>query len=411
MHSSSRPYFGWYVVLTCFVMAVFAWGFGFYGHAVFLAELRKQHGWSTSVISGATTAYYLFGAVLSAWFGEALERLGPRLLVSLGVLAMSASSAWVPFVTAPWELYVAYLVMAFGWASLSLVAITTILARWFVRRRGLAISLALNGASTGGIVIGPLLIWLIERHGFGPAMLGTVAAMLVLSLPLVVFAMHRDPQAIGLQPDGDGPAPAGPAPASAGEWTRARAMRSWNFWIVATPFALGISAQVGFIMHQVAFLGPVLGPDGVALAVFMASIAAVVGRVGLGFFIDRLDQRLCAAISFSTQALSLLAMMASSEPLALYGACILFGLSVGNVITYTSLIVQREFTATAFPMIVGFSTAMNQIAYALAPGLLGAIRDLAGGYWAVLLACVVMQLAATVVVLQRPRREAAPAQG
>ena len=121
MASSSRPYFGWYVVLTCFVMAVLAWGFGFYGHAVFLAELRKQHGWSTSLISGATTAYYLFGAVLSAWFGEALERVGPRLLVTLGVLAMCASSAWVPFVTAPWHLYVAYLVMAIPFEERSLI--------------------------------------------------------------------------------------------------------------------------------------------------------------------------------------------------------------------------------------------------------------------------------------------------
>ena len=54
------------------------------------------------------------------------------------------------------------------------------------------------------------------------------------------------------------------------------------------------------------------------------------------------------------------------------------GLSVGNVITYTPLIVQHEFAPAAFPMIVGFSVALNQIAYALAPGILGAIRDLAG---------------------------------
>ena len=82
-----------------------------------------------------------------------MARTGARGLVLGGTAALAASTAVLPFVTAPWQLYAAYLVMAFGWAGLTSAAISTILARWFDRRRGLAISLALNGASSGGIVI------------------------------------------------------------------------------------------------------------------------------------------------------------------------------------------------------------------------------------------------------------------
>src|SRR5260370_69832 len=55
---------GWRVVWTAFVVAVFGFGIGFYGPAVYLPALHQARGWSISTISMAITAHYLGGALL-----------------------------------------------------------------------------------------------------------------------------------------------------------------------------------------------------------------------------------------------------------------------------------------------------------------------------------------------------------
>ena len=50
---SSLRYPGWRVVVACFLVALFCWGFALYGHGVYLTELHRLHGWPTSLISAA----------------------------------------------------------------------------------------------------------------------------------------------------------------------------------------------------------------------------------------------------------------------------------------------------------------------------------------------------------------------
>lgn len=409
MGGSSRPFFGWYVVFACFWIAVFGWGFGFYGHAVYLAELQQLHGWPAGLIGGATTAYYLVGAALLAAFSAAADRLGMRPVLLAGLAAMAASVASLPFVTAIWQLYAAYLLMAVGWATMSITAITTILAPWFLRRRGLAIALALTGASFGGILVVPALVHLEGRYGFRAAMLAMAAAMLLLLVPMVLLLIRERPQAMGLLPDGD--VAAGPAREggdAARRVSRAALLRDRGFWSVAAPFALALMAQVGFIVHQIAVLEPAIGRERAGLAVALTTFAAVAGRIGLGFVVDRLDQRTTSAASLASQAAALLVIARADDAAVLYLACILFGLSVGNLITLPALIVQREFDAAAFGAVIGLVTGIGQVTYAFGPGLLGVVRDLAGGYGAALALCILLQIAAAVGLLAG-RRTAVPA--
>src|SRR5665647_2536151 len=75
---TSARYDGWRIVAVCFGVATFGWGLGFYGQSVYLAELHRLHGWPASLISSGTTFFYLFGAVLVAFVGEAMRAVGPR---------------------------------------------------------------------------------------------------------------------------------------------------------------------------------------------------------------------------------------------------------------------------------------------------------------------------------------------
>jgi predicted MFS family arabinose efflux permease len=402
---SSARYYGWRVVGACFALALLSWGFGFYGHGFYLAELSRLHDWPASLIAGASTASYLFSALLVIFINDALLRFGIAACVLIGAAAFAGSVAALPFITEPLQLIAAYLVMSFGWATMSLGAINNILGLWFQERRGLAISLALNGASFSGVLIVPSLVLIAEAAGFTAAMLTGAAFVLALAVPLALTVLRVPPPTM---PSGNAGIATVPA-ASPSAWTRASALRSFAFWSVSAPFAIAITSQCGFLVHQIAFLEPAIGRAAAGVAVAVTTAMAIVGRLMLGTMADRLDQRVASAVSLASQAAALAVMMHTRDETVLLAACAVYGFSVGNLITFPALIVQREFEAAAFGLIISLSTGIGQFTYAFGPGLLGLVRDVTGGYAAALGLCIALNLAAAAMVLKRPRRVPSPA--
>src|SRR5215469_4978296 len=394
----------WCAVAACFIIAVFAWGFGFYGQSVYLSELHRLRGWSSFLIGSATTTFYLSGALLVTRVHLAIDRFGPRtvliggsILLGLGAFLLCGSSAL-------WQLYGAALVIACGWVCTTMAAISTVLAFWFDRQRGLAISLALNGASAGGFLVTPVLAALCQRHGLAAAVAETALASAALLVPLVMLGMDR------YSPRRSAPAAPEMRKDSRPAYERSsEALRDWHLWSVALPFALVLVAQVGFLVQLVALLRPQLGASGAASAVAAAAIAAMLGRIGLSFIVDRLDQRRVSALSFASQALGLAAIVGfPARPELLYAGCCLFGLSVGNVITLPSLIIQREFAARSFGLVVGLSAGIGQVTFAFGPALLGFIRDLAGDYALALILCMALELVAAAIIISYRSASAKP---
>jgi MFS family permease len=394
---TSPRYDGWRIVAACFLVATFGWGLGFYGQSVYLAELHRLHGWPASLISSATTFFYLLGAVLVAFVSEAVRGFGPRNCLLGGVIAMAAAAVLMGQVAAPWQLYLADALLAFGWAGTSLGIITTTLGLWFDRKRGMAISLALNGASFGGIVGVPLLVAAIGRFGFTGAMIAAAIALLVTMIPVILIFVGRPPQRRDIA--------AGSADAELPSSSRIRtqALHDIAFLTVSIAFALVLFAQVGFIVHLIAFLDPLIGRGPAATAVALLTAMAVVGRVLFSTVIDRLNQRLASAISFLSQAVALAIVINSRNEMLLIAACALFGFSVGNLITLPSLIVQREFDPRAFGVLVSLITAINQVTYAFGPGVIGLLRDWSGSYALPFYGCIGLELAAAVLIMVRGR--------
>jgi MFS family permease len=409
VEESSLRYDGWRVTAVCFVVAMFCWGFGLYSHGIYLSELQHRFGWSAALISSATTAYYLLTASLVVFVSDAIARFGPRRIFLTGTCCLGSAVALLAFIAAPWQLYLVYLVMAVGSAAMHVAAITNVLSLWFDRQRGLAISLALNGASSGGIFVAPTLVIAIAVAGFEAAMVGAATVMAAILIPAIAIGIDRPPirpRATGVFLP-HGASRSGAASASApSHWTRAEALRSLAFWSVAGPFALALMAQVGFLVHQIAFLEPTIGRSRAGLTVGVLTVMAIIGRLAVGAATLRLDLRGVTALSLVSQAGALLAMTQTTNAAALFIACAIFGLSAGNLVSLPALIIQREFEATSFGMVVGLSTAIGQFTYAFGPGLLGAVRDATGGYTAAFALCMMLQItAAGTIRMSRPQRK------
>lgn len=403
-------FYGWKIVAVAFLIASFAWGLGFYSLGIYLVALHEIHGWSIGFISTAITVFYFTGAAFTVFTGDLVERFGPRRTVIFGACAMAAGVFVLTLIDRPWQIFPAFGLMAAGWATTSGAAINTILAPWFERRRGLAINLALNGSSVGGIVFVPVWTVLIAGLGFAVAAPVVLVVSLLVLLPPVVIYLHRRPADLGLSPDGRSAAAPDPPSAGAGiappaaPVRRAELLRSGRFWTISVPFALALFAQVSFLVHQIAYLTPTLGPEGAALAVVLTTATAILGRLLSGALIDRANRRLAASLNFLFQALALAVMVRWPSVAVLYIGCAVFGLGIGNLITLPGLIVQREFPRRHFARVVSLVTAINQFVFSFGPGVIGWLRDATGAYTGPFALCVAFYLIAAAVVLTGVRR-------
>ena len=388
-------YAGWRAVLACFLMALFLFGFALYGQGIYLVELQRLNGWSPELISGASTLSFLISNILATFTSEFVERLGAKRLVLLGIAALATSMAMLASATTVWQLYAAFILMSLGWIGMGTVVIATVVSLWFVRRRGLAISLAYTGASFGGVVATPLLVLLVDRTGFAAAMLIAAAVTVTVLVP-VALAWIGPRSRTGAGKTGEPSPPQ--SPAATAEISRVKLMRSLAFWTTSLPFALALVAQIGFIVHQIALLEPKVGRSNAGLAVSVMTFMSIAGRFGLGMVVDRFDPRLAAALSIVSQAAALLVVRQTDTVPIILAACAVFGFSVGNLITLPPLIIHREFSAASFVVVMGLSTAISGTIGALGPGLIGVVRGWSSDYDAALLVCIVLELVAAAIV-------------
>src|SRR5215471_11523697 len=394
-------YPGWRVVTACFAMTSFGFGFGFYGHSVYLAALTIRDGTDTprlavSTVSTAVTISYLAAAAIMVFISDLLARIGPRLFAAIGAVMMGVSLLLIAHIRSAFDLFVAYLAMAPAFAMLTNAAVANILGLWFTQKRGLALSIALTGGGVGGLTIVPMLVWLSSKLSFATA-LDVIAALTIPALLLVIALCIRAPTAEEAKAAGPGSGQR----TKAQTLTRRQALASAHYWTIAAPLMLAIMVQVGFVVHQVSFLFPILGREGAGLAVFLTALMAATSRVVGGFFIDRLDQRKVGALLLAAQASALFAMLKIAAPHVAYLASAVFGFAVGVMITLPALIIQRECPPAAFGMLSGLTLAIIQIGNSFGPSLLGWLRDATGNYAVPIVVCMAIEIVAIVIILIR----------
>jgi len=400
----ARYFYGWNVVGATFVMALFSFGLGFYGVTVYVATLQRLHGWSAAAVSAPVTVYYVAGALLTMVIGGVYGRFGPRAVVIAGSVAMAIGLIMLGVVSRPWQLYPAFLIMALGWGSMSGAAINIILAPWWERRRGLAVSLAFNGATLGGVIVAPFLIPLVAALGFPRALVTAAVTSFALVIAAALIAMARGPHVLGLDPDGDAAAATRATPtAAAARGSRGDALATWRFWSVSAPFALGLAAQVGVLTHLVGVVAPSVGPTGAARAIGVTTATALIGRLLTGFVVDRLDRRCVASATLGVQMLGLALLATAPSASTIYAGCVLFGAGVGNMTTLPGLILAVEWPRERFAALVSLVVGINQLTFAFGPSLVGFIRDRAGSYALALGVCILLQGAAALTILLGPR--------
>jgi MFS family permease len=164
-----------------------------------------------------------------------------------------------------------------------------------------------------------------------------------------------------------------------------------------------LCGQITFMIHEISFLSPFLGPTGAAMAVSLTSVASFCGRFLVGSFVDRADKKVVGSICFLLQGAAVFTAAPSTQPLILYLCVILFGLTMGNIVMMQPLIIGEFFGMVSFGRVSGLMMLFTSSGSALGPMLGGILFDLTQGYRVsfTLFACAYV-LAALVILFARP---------
>jgi sugar phosphate permease len=409
-----RLFYGWYVAIACGVLMFVGVGVGYYGLPIFLKPLKDEHGWSTTAVSWAPAIYFCVAGVTSFLIGPIIDRRGPMLFMTSGMIVNGISGAAIGLVSELWQLYTVYFIFAVAYGLSSGVAVNAIMTRWFIRKRALAMSVSSTGVSLGGVVIAPIASWLINIGGLELATPILGALVIIAGLPVILWVIEWEPTRMGLTPDGITTAQthAGPRQLSLDTqlrpWTRREAMHTVSFWALMIAFLLVLIAQTGYIIHQVTFLEDRLGSRSeAAFTISVTAIGSIVARLAVGIFADGVDRRLLCVVLFVVQATCVLIIVHTENLAATWILTLIFGFTIGNIYMMQSLLVGEIFGMVSFGTIFGFITMAGQVGSSVGPIGVGFLHDQSGDYvLPFTLTAAVTYVAAVIVLFAKP----APAQ-
>ena len=405
-----RFFYGWIIVAVVFVTM----GVGVNARTAFsllFPPILDEFGWDRGVTAGAFSFGFLVSAVLSPSLGGLMDRRGPRFVMEMGITIMAAGLLLAPLAKQPSHLYATLGVLVGGGSVvLGYTGQALFLPNWFVRRRGLALSLAFSGVGVGSIILLPWLQTLIQRAGWRAACWAMAMLVLGLLVPLNLL-LKRRPEDLGLQPDGDS-APHGPkanavaanvvdAAWAATDWTLGRAVRTARFWWIMLGYYTGLFAWYAVQVHQTKYLIEIgFSPTYAAWALGAVSLAGIPGQIALGHLSDRIGREwvwTVGSLGFAVCYLALLLLEHSPTPGLLYLMVISQGMLGYGLTSVVGAIPAEIFQGRKYGTIFGTLMLASIGGGATGPWVTGVVHDVTGSYalafW-IAVGCTVVSAAA-----------------
>lgn len=411
-------FYGWVVVGVVFITM----GIGVNARTAFsllFPPILKEFGWERAVIAGAFSFGFLVSAALSPTLGWLMDRRGPRPVNELGIVLMGSGLLLASYVSEPWHLYLTLGVLVGGGSiCLGYTGQSLFLPNWFVRKRGLAMSLAFAGVGVGSITLLPWMQSYMDRTDWRSAcwLLGILVLAVLAPLNLLLW---RRPEDLGLRPDGEaepvGPATAGPAANvvdaawAATDWTLARAIRTGRFWWIAVGYVAGLYAWYAVQVHQTKYLTEIgFDATDAAWALGAVSLVAVPGQIALGHLSDRIGREwvwTAGCLGFVICCLALIALEHAPSLALVYLMVVAQGALGYGLTSVMGAITAEIFQGRHYGSIFGVLMLLMIAGGAAGPWLTGAIHDVTGsyaiGFW---IATGLSVISAVAIWLAAPRK-------
>lgn len=340
--------------------------------------------------------------IISGIFGMGAGRLsdkfGPKVVLVAGGLLTGLGYLLVSQASSIWQLYLFYgLILGIGLSSIDTPVLSTI-ARWFVKKRGMATGIAKVGVGLGVLVISPLAGWLVSSYGWRSAFL-VIGILSLLGIVSSGWFLKRDPRQIGQLPDGNTQIEETSSITSQPQFSVLKAIGTRQFWLFSTVWFITLFCAMTVLGHTAAYATD-LGISTTVASTILGAIGgfSILGRLGMGSVSDKMGNKSVFIISTSLMAVSLLWLLFAKNEWMLFLFAAVYGIAHGALFTAVTPMLAELFGVESLGAIAGVVIFIGRIGGAIGPTLAGRIFDVTGSYHTAFLTCLVLSITGVLLI-------------
>ena len=361
------------MVVTLAITELVSWGITYYAFSVLMPPMQRELGWTSAQLTGAFSVGLLISGFSDVWVGHWLDARGPRLLMTLGSIA-------AVLLVLAWSQVQSLLAFYLIWVGIGLVAPAIqyapafwVAAKWFAKRRGLALTVLTFGGGLASTVFIPLTNALMLAYGWRMALMGLAAILALLTILPHALLLRGRPPFTETTPSKTPRLQAG----------LRDVLTQRSFWLLMLAFGLSTMAFNGMVVHLITFeVGRGQDPTFVAWAAGLTGVLQVVGRLTLAPLSDRNSRRISrkgiAVFLFGCQATGFVCLLALPMTTGLLAYVVFRGIGNGTLTPIRAALLADVYGTERYGRINGALSFGVSLAGASAPVLVGVLAGVMG---------------------------------
>lgn len=376
---SSGFFYGYIIVAVSFMLQ--AAGIGIFNSlGVFLKPLMTEFGWSRALIASTISIGMLVVGTSAIVLGRLSDRYGPRLIMTICGCFMGGGFILLSSITSIWHMYIYLSLLAsigLGGTDVILLSTTT---RWFVRKRGMMMGIVKVGTGVGMLIMPLLINYLISDFGWRKAFIA-LGVICLAAYALGSQLLIRDPEKMGVQPDGiEGDVHQNGEAVEQGITLR-KAIRTSQFWTICGLYFIILFCSGTILIHVIPHaidLG--ISPSNAANILATVGAMSIAGRFIMGSAGDRIGNRLSLIISFGFVITGMVWLLFSRELWMLYLFAAVHGFAHGAFYALLAPVTADYFGTRYHGVILGIVIFASTVGGSIGPVLAGYMFDVTGSY-------------------------------
>lgn len=395
-------YFGWNIVAAATILTLLTVGLRLGIGPLFL-PMAQDLGFSRSLLASIVAIGMLCYGLAMPLAGWLVGRVGTRNVLLLGTAIMVLSTLWAVNTRSASGIFWSFGVwMSVGAAFTSPVALTSVISRWFHRRRGMALFFLSTGSMAGIAVMTPALGWALLHWSWQHTLLGFAAVFTVITVPTAVFIV-RDNAPEGADAPTGAAAVRAAQPAWGADLSVMQSLRTATFWKVTFGlFACGFSMNLMGTHCMPMLIDHGFDATTSALGIGLIGLVAIPSTMVLGRIADKVERRKLLSLIYGVRGLGFFALLVVASAWQLYGVAAIGGVVWAGSIALSSAILADVYGVKKVGVLYGWAYLGHQVGAMISAWLGGWGYETHHTHWLAFGAAAILLLMAAVVVLGLP---------